>query len=184
MDIVTRVKGILLTPKTEWVVVEGEQTTVEDIYRNYLVYIAAVPAIAGFIGMSFVGYPKVPIGVGLVYSVLTYILSLASVYALGFVIDKLAPTFDGTPNFMAAFRLAAYSVTVAWLAGIFSIVPRIAILGVAGLYGIYVFYLGLPVLMKAPAQKVVAYAVAAVLCAVVVNILIVALVGMLLNPLL
>jgi hypothetical protein len=111
-------------------------------------------------------------------------LSLASVYVLGFAIDKLAPTFDGTPNFMAAFRLAAYSVTAAWLAGIFSIVPRIAILGIAGLYGIYVFYLGLPVLMKAPAQKVVAYAVAVVLCAIAVNILIIALVGMLLNPLL
>ncbi len=54
-DIVSRVKAILMTPKTEWPIIAAETTTVADLYKNYVIILAAIPAIAMFIGMSIVG---------------------------------------------------------------------------------------------------------------------------------
>ena len=45
-DIVTRVKAILTSPKTEWPVIAAETTTVADLYKNYVIILAAIPAIA------------------------------------------------------------------------------------------------------------------------------------------
>lgn len=188
MDIVQRAKAIILTPKTEWPVIDAEPASVADIYRTYLVYLAAVPAIAGFIGMSLVGQRlpvigtyRVAIGSGIFSALLTFGLGLAGVYVLALVIEKLAPTFSGTPNFLAAFKLAAYSVTPAWLAGIFTIVPALSILGILGLYSLYLFYVGLPVLMKSPPEKSVVYTVAVIVAALVINIVIVMIIGLLIG---
>ena len=55
MDLVDRVKGILLDPKTEWRVIAGEQTSPGDpISRNYVAILAAIPAVCGFIGTSII----------------------------------------------------------------------------------------------------------------------------------
>jgi hypothetical protein len=46
--LIARVKGILLTPKTEWPVIAGESTTVADLYKGYIVWLAAIPPIFTF----------------------------------------------------------------------------------------------------------------------------------------
>ncbi len=99
-------------------------------------------------------------------------LVLAGVWVLAVIIDMLATSFGGTPNRMQALKVAAYSMTAAWIAEIFVILPALAILSIAGLYSIYLLYLGLPVLMKAPADKAGAYTVVVVLVGIVVFMLI------------
>jgi hypothetical protein len=190
MDIVQRAKNIMVAPKAEWAVIDAEATTIGDIYRNYLVYLAAVPAVAGFIGTSLIGQTlpligvyRVPVVSGLLTALLTYGLSLAGVYVLALIIERLAPTFNGVPNLISAFKLAAYSVTPAWLAGIFAILPPLAILGILGLYSLYLFYVGLPVLMRSPPEKAMLYTVAVIIAAVVLNMLIVLVIGLLIGGL-
>jgi hypothetical protein len=190
MDIVQRAKNIMVAPGTEWAVIDAETTTIGDIYRNYLVYLAAVPAVAGFIGTSLIGQTlplvgvyRVPVFSGILTALFTYGLSLAGVYILALIIEKLAPTFNGVPNRLAAFKLAAYSVTPAWLAGIFAILPPLSILGVLGLYSLYLFYVGLPVLMRSPPEKAMLYTVAVIIAAVVLNLLIVLVIGLLIGSL-
>jgi hypothetical protein len=88
------------------------------------------------------------------------------------VIDKLAPTFNGVSNQIQAFKVAAYSLTAAWIAGIFSLIPALSILSILGVYSLYLLYLGLPVLMKSPPEKALGYTVVVILCAIVLSILI------------
>ena len=52
MDLVARVKGILLTPKTEWDVIDTEPTTVASLYSGYVVPLALIPAV--MLGLLFV----------------------------------------------------------------------------------------------------------------------------------
>ena len=124
--VVERVKKILLQPKEEWQEIEREAHTVQDIYTHYVMILAAIPAIASFIGWTFVG---VPIGLGVAHLILEYVLSLGSVYVMALIIDALAPKFDGEKNFMQALKVAAFLPTAAWVAGVFSIMPALAILG-------------------------------------------------------
>lgn len=170
-----RVIKILTTPKTEWPVIEAEVTDVAKLYGGYIAILAAIPVLASFIGsvtfgtpIPFVGTYRTPLGRALATMILSYVLSLASVYIAALVIDKLAPTFESTPNFIQALKLVAYASTAGWVGGVLGIIPALGIIGaLIGLYGIYLFYLGLPLLMKTPDAKVIPYMVVAAIVMIV-----------------
>lgn len=175
MELVDRVKNILLQPKQEWEVISGESTTTADLYKNYIVLLAAIGPVASVIGMSvigvslpFMGTFRVPIVTSIVSAAVHYILGLVGVYILAMIIDYLAPTFSGQKNMDQALKLAAYSYTAGWLAGIFVIIPMLGILSIVGLYSIYLLHTGIPALMKAPQEKSLGYTVAVVIAAIVI----------------
>lgn len=179
MDLISRAKNIVLGPKAEWEVVANEQTSVKAIYLEYLVVLAAIPAVAGFIGMSLIGFSmfgvtvRTPFVAGIVQMVLSYAMSLAMVFVIGLIIDALAPSFKAEKNPLNAFKLAAFSMTPSMLAGVLHIIPALAPLAIlASLYGIYVLYLGVPVLMKAPQDKSLPYTAVIIVCAIVLGFII------------
>ncbi len=171
---VEHAKEILLHPKQEWLVIESEPATTGDIYRRYIVPLAAIGPAAAIIGMSafgvsipFAGRYRVPFGSALASGIARYALALVGVFALALVIDALAPSFSGKRSRIQALKVAAYASTAAWCAGIFALIPGLAFLGVVGLYSLYLLYSGLPVLMKAPAEKAAGYTLVVVICAIV-----------------
>ncbi|MBN1664001.1 MAG: YIP1 family protein [Deltaproteobacteria bacterium] len=175
MNLLDRVKNILLKPKQEWEVIAGETTTTADLYKNYIIILAAIGPVASIIGMSLVGVSasfmgsfRVPIATSVSSAVVSYVLGLAGVYIIALIIDYLAPTFSAEKNMNQALKLAAYSFTASWVAGIFVIIPALAILSILGLYSIYLIYTGLPVLMKAPAEKSVGYTVAVIIASIII----------------
>ncbi len=190
MDIKTRVRNILLTPNTEWPVIAEEPTDKGTVVTGYVMPLAAIGAIAGFIGGSlvgmslpFVGTYRVPIMAGLTGAVLAFVLAIVGVFILAFIIDALAPTFGAQKDSNKAFKVAVYSYTPAWIAGALQIVPGLAILGVlAALYGLYLLYLGLPALMKAPQEKAIAYTAVVVVCAIVLSIVVASIGGLVVAP--
>jgi hypothetical protein len=184
MNLVDRAKKILLQPKTEWPVIAAEPHTVQGLYTGYVMILAAIPAVASFIGYSLIGVSMLgtsyrwPITNGIAHLVVSYLLSLGWVYVLALIIDALAPNFGGEKNFMQALKVSAFSPTAMWIAGIFSIIPLLAILGIVGLYSLYLLYTGLPVLMKTPEDKAVPYTVVVIIVAIVLAIIVGALAGL------
>jgi hypothetical protein len=175
VNIVDRVKNILLKPKEEWPVISGETTSTADLYTSYIIPLAAIPAVSMFIGWSIIGLPfigRVGMATGLTMMVTQYVMALIGVFVLSLVIDFLAPNFGGEKNQAQALKVAAYSMTAAWLAGIFQILPMLGMLGIVGLYSLYLLYLGLPVLMKVPAEKAVAYTVVVIIAAIVIWVIV------------
>jgi hypothetical protein len=91
------------------------------------------------------------------------------VFLVALIIDALAPSFGAQKNQLQALKVAAYSFTPAWLAGIFHLVPLLGILGLlAFAYTVYLMYLGLPVLMKTTKEKAVGYTAVVFVCAFVI----------------
>lgn len=173
--LVARARGIILRPRAEWHAVDGESTTVAQLYVGYIVPLSAIPPIAGFIGMTvfgisipFSGTYRVPIGSGITSALMQYVFGLAGTYALALIIDTLAPTFAGQKSQVQALKVAAYSSTASWLAGIFALIPGFRWLGVLGLYGLYVLYLGLPIVMKSSKDKAAGYTAVVIVCAIVI----------------
>ena len=180
MNLVDRVKNILITPKTEWEVIKNEQSSTADLFTKFAMILAIIPVLATFIGQSVIGISlgpfgsyKIPITNGLIYAVIYYILSLAGVYLVAFIIDALAPSFGSTKNMDASLKVAVYSYTAAWIAGIFGAIPVLAILGIAGLYSLYLMYLGLKIVKDTPPDKLVGYLVVVIILAIVVYFVIV-----------
>jgi len=179
MNIVERVKKILLEPKKEWEVIARETTSTAELYKGYIMPLAAIGPVASIIGMSIVGMSlpmagtfRLPFSSAVGSAVVQYVLSLVGVYVVAMVIDFLAPTFSAEKNRDQALKLAAYSYTAGWLAGIFAIIPSLGFLMILGLYGLYLLYTGIPVLMKAPQEKALGYTATVVIAAIVIALII------------
>ncbi len=178
MNLMDRVKRILLSPRTEWQVIDTEPTTPGQLYTGYIMPLAAIGPIAQIIGYSvfgisvpFVGTYRVPIGSAITSALVSYVLVLVATYVLALIIDALAPKFNGQRSQIQALKVAAYSSTASWVAGIFLLIPGLRILTILGLYSLYLLYLGLPVLMKTPPEKAVTYTVVVVLAAIILFML-------------
>lgn len=161
-----------------------------SVVTGYVMPLAAIGAIAGFIGGSLVGMSvpflgryRVPITAGLTGAVFTFVLAIVGVFILAFIINALAPTFGAQKDSDKAFKVAVYSYTPAWIAGALQILPGLAILGIfAALYGLYLLYLGLPALMKNPPEKTVGYTAVVVVCAIVLSIVVTSVGGLIVAP--
>lgn len=177
MNVVERAKKLLLTPAREWQVIKAETHTVAGLFTRYVMILAAIPAVASFIGLSVVGYSgmgptyRIPMAAGVANMVLSYVLSLGSVYVVALVIDALAPSFGGDKDFMQALKVAAFFPTAAWLGGIFYMIPALAILAIlSALYTLWLLYTGLGPLMSVPEDKSIGYTAVIVLVAIVLMV--------------
>lgn len=190
MQLIDRAKNIIVTPKTEWEAIAADPTPTATIVTGYVLPLAAVAAVAGFIGMCLVGMSlpflgtyRMGIGWGLALAIYNVVMAVVFVYVVGFIIDALAPTFGAQKNMAQAVKVAAYSYTPAWLAGILSIIPALGILAIIGaLYGLYLLYLGLPRLMKNPPEKSAGYTALVVVCAIVTGFIISMIGGLITAP--
>lgn len=170
MGLVDRAKNIIVSPKTEWPVIAGENPDTGALFMQYVLPMALIPAVASFIGYGFVGFHYLSgVSWGIAYAVISLITTVAAVFLTALVVDLLAPSFASEKNFGRSLQLVVYSYTPGWVGGILTIVPVIGWLGsLFGLYGLYLMYLGLPVLKQTPQDKTLVYMIiAAVVLAVV-----------------
>lgn len=155
--LVARAADMILRPGAGWRAVEAEPAEIGDIYLGYVIPLAAVPPLAGFLGIFiFGGIQIASIGVrpsltgAAVEAAAGYGLTLVLAYVLAVIVDLLAPLFGGQANRIRAFKLVAYSGTGLWIAGLLSLYPTLgfpaALLG--ALYSLYLLYVGLPRLMR------------------------------------
>lgn len=175
-----RVKAILMTPKTEWPVIAAEAATPADLYLRYVAPMAAIGAIAGFLGSTVVGISiplagtvRTGVGAALAGAIVGYVLTFVQIFVVAMIVDALAPTFGGQKDSLRALKVTAYSFTPGWAAAVLLIFPALGVIaGLIGLYGLYLLYLGLPVLMRSPRERSLGYTVVTVIAAIVVGLLI------------
>jgi len=164
--LINEIKELLLHPVQLFQRVKEEQATQVEITKTFLIYVAAIPAAAGFLGkviigqnIAFVRYYHVPFFSGLIWAVLLFVFSILGIYAVAFIVNYLSPKFGGVHDDLGAFKLTLYSFIPLFVLGISSLVPALAGLYILGLYGVYLFYIGLPVLMQVPEEKALPFTV-------------------------
>ncbi|HHF42988.1 MAG TPA: DUF1282 domain-containing protein [Candidatus Aminicenantes bacterium] len=181
MDLVSRAQGIILNPKKAWETIKSEDIQVKDLFTSYAMILAAIPAIAHFIGLGlvgrnipFVGWYRYGLGSAFLYMLLSYIFSLVSVLIVGFIINALAPTFGSTQNLNKAMALAVYCMTPYWVAGILYIIPFLGILVfLAGFYGLYILYLGFAQgMLDTPKEKVIGFFIVSLVVTIVILLIV------------
>lgn len=139
-----------------------EDVSITELYRDYIVYLAAIPPFASFVSSWLFGfyshvtlsYVHASFGSGLWRAIIQYALSLPAVFLIAFVLSMTAPHFEGKTDDRRALILAAYSYTPAWLAAVFGLVPGLRFLDFLGFWGIYVFYLGATRMLGVPRDNV------------------------------
>lgn len=186
--IVARAKAIITRPASEWPIIATETTPPMKVLVGYAIPLALIGPVATLIGQSLFGMPAllgtVSLGLGtlLTLAVTSFVMALVSLFVVAFAANFLSPKFDGRNDFPAAFRLVAYAMTASWVAGIFGLVPALAILSLLGLYSLYLFYKGATPMMGVPAEKAGFYTVVTVVVAIVVNIIASVIIGAITAP--
>lgn len=177
--IVARARSTLLTPKTEWPVIAAEPDTVGHLYSNYILFIAAIPAVIRFLTSSLIGIRvplfgtyRVDIGTGLASAIVSYAVALLMIYVVALIVDALAPSFRAEKNRVQALKTIAYAYTASSVASIVGIIPHLAVIAaLAGLvYAIYLLRVGLPFTMKCPDDSATGYTAVTIIAAIVVAV--------------
>ncbi|RCW27519.1 uncharacterized protein DUF1282 [Ciceribacter lividus] len=179
MSLVVRIKGIMLTPRLVWPVIAAEETGTVALYTRYVMPLAAVPAVAGFLGASIFGVGtfglsiRVPLATGLLQMVMSYTMSLVMIFIVSLTGNALAPGFGGQKNSANALKLVAYSSTAAMMGGVFALVPALWMMMLAAsFYSVYLLFLGVPSLMLVPRQKALPYTAVLVVCGIVLGVIV------------
>jgi len=164
LSIVERVKAIMMTPQAEWPAVANESSDAAAI--RYVAILALIPALARLIGGWLIG-GYTPFLSALIGAVAGYALTFVAVFVVALVVDLLAPKFGGQRSYSRALRLTVYSCTPLWLAGIFLLVPGASFLVLLGVYGLYLMWIGMPVLMHSSKDKTLPYLLMIAVCDIV-----------------
>lgn len=163
MNLVERLKGILLAPKAEWPKIAAEPMTVQGIYTGWVMMLAAIGPLAMIVGFRSLGF-----------AIAQYVVMLVMTAVVALIIDLLAPYFGGQKDFVAALKLSAFSYTAAFVAGILNVLGTAGglLILAASLYAWYTFYLGAPVLKKCAPEKALVFTIVVVICGMVLGMLI------------
>jgi hypothetical protein len=175
VGIAERVKGILVHPRATWAAIDKEPTTTRELYLGYIAPLAGLAALARLIGVAVVGFPVIarpPFWAVLVWAALYFGFELLAVDVIAFVIDWLGPVMgcpecEGVPRHIQALKVAAYARTPLWIAGVATIIPTLQLIAliVGSIYAVYLLWLGIPELMRAPKHRIPVYALLTVVAA-------------------
>ncbi|HEY9545618.1 MAG TPA: Yip1 family protein [Solimonas sp.] len=189
MSHVQNLLHLLIAPRQAWPQIADDRHTARELYMRQVLRLAAIGPLCSFVGLALIGidlpllgHYRVPLLSGIAHALVSYGLTLLGVFALAKLIDALATHFSAQPDASQALKLAAYAATPAWLGGLFHLFPALSLFAVAaGLYSLYLLYLGLPPLMQAPPARAGRYAAAVIAAAIIVALVVGAVAGSLLD---
>ncbi len=169
-----RALALVFRPQATWLAVAAHPTPVPSLLLGYALPLASIGAAATFVALHVVGIPfahglqRASTGAAAVQAGLSLATALASVPVTAAVVTLLAPLFDARPDFMKALRVTVYSLTPAWLGGIFFVYAPLGSLDLlAALYGIWELSVGLARVMGAPERRAPMFAVVAAVASLI-----------------
>jgi hypothetical protein len=177
--VIERAKSVCVSPDSTWSAIANERTEAAPLITGYVLPLAGAAAVAQAIGVAVVGQNlgllgtyRMPVTTAVGMAVASLIFAAVGVVLMSIIIDALAPTFGAERSREQALKVAVYSATPVWVAGLLQVVPVLGVVALIGaLYALYLLYLGLPKLMKSPPDKTLGYLGAVIACAVVIGVI-------------
>ncbi|SFR62115.1 Protein of unknown function [Marinobacter daqiaonensis] len=173
--------GLFTHPDSEWAEIRREHEKPLRLYVAYVLALAAIGPICAYISTAHFGWTvgadrliKLSPVSALQLSVLTYLAILVGVFALGYAVNWMAKTYGAQeePDASNGVALAAYSCTPLFLAGFALLYPvpwfNALVFLAAAIYGAYLMYDGLPIVMDIPKERAIMYAGALLTVALVI----------------
>lgn len=174
--------GLFTHPDSEWDEIRREHEKPARLYVAYVLLLAVIGPVCAYISTAHFGWTvsegrpliKLAPGSALQLTVLTYIALLVGVFALGYAVNWMARTYGAReePDAANGIALAAYSCTPLFLAGFALLYPvpwfNALVFLAAAVYGAYLMYDGLPIVMNIPREQAIMYAGALLTVALVI----------------
>ena len=178
--ILNHIWGLYAHPKEEWQTIEKRHESLSYSLIHILT-ISLIPAICCYYATAHIGWT---IGVGepikissqsaQLMAISMYFGLIIGIFALAYLIQWMAETFDAKPEFVQALELAAYTSTPLLMIGVTALFPVLWFVAIAGLiavtYSVYLLYSGVPIMMNIPEEKGFIYSSSVVTCGLVLMV--------------
>lgn len=163
MNIIERVKNILLSPKTEWGKINMETGTLNSLVPSYTLIVTAIGAAGLFLGIAFLGYGTA-IKAGLIVAAAYIVYVIVTVIAVTYIADGIAPQMGAEKSINKTAQWVVYGLTPVSLSLILGLIPMDYgdlrwLIMIAGFgYSFYLLFVGAPIIKKTSQDKTIAYA--------------------------
>lgn len=185
--LIGRIQRLLTRPAAEWPLIDADPSPAMSTFVKVAVPFAAIGPVATFLKVQLFGWGAFGFSYrpGIVWSVLdaakSYAVALAAVWIFALVIEAFAPTFGAWKNRDQAMKVVCYSFIAAWLAQGLIIIPYVGwLLAIVGIYSLYVYFVGLPPMMRTPPDKAVPYVVVTLIVGAVATAILSTILGLIL----
>ena len=178
MAILQHTLGIFLHPESEWQSIRKQRREgFMGVFVSHVPFLALIPVICAYIGVTAVGWQVGSDEVVRLTSVsaaslcfLSYVGINLGVYVFGEFISWMERTFgvkDGAEErHYEGTAMAVYVTTPLMIAGLSLLYPSpwlvTSVMGIAGVYSVYLLYQGIPILMNIPKDQGFIFASSAV----------------------
>lgn len=171
--------GIFTHPDDEWKVIRGERRSQIEEFVTHVPFLAALPALAFYYGVTQVGWQigdgdvtKLTSESALTLCLLSYGAALVGVWIFAEFINWLADTYsDKEIPKHHGMAMAVYVTAPVFLAGLAGAWPELwfngAVMIAAAIYAVYLIYEGMPILMDIPKERAFMYSSSVVTIALV-----------------
>lgn len=156
--------GVLYHPKEEWKLIREEHYSTLRCYTSHMVYLAAIPPLAAFIGTTQIGWSvtggdfvKLTASSALPIAIAFYFALLAGAGIMAWFIHWMEKTYGSQSSFDDCMVLTTFTATPLFLVGLAALIPVLwfdVLVGmVAVAYTVHLLYTGVPVIMKIPEDR-------------------------------
>jgi len=153
------IAGILKDPKNEWALIEEEHYSAKTVFLTQISILAAIPAIALYIGVTQVGWSvagqepvRLASASALGSAVLFYLAMWGAVAFIATCMHWMEKTYGGDVSLDECLVLTTVTATPLFLSGISFLLPilwlNVAVAGAALVYSVYLLYSGTSRVMK------------------------------------
>ena len=160
----THILGLFIHPKKEWQAIRDSECSVTRCYLSYVLILAAIPPVAGYLGTTQVGWQfggreavKLAPQSAMIIAVAYYLIMLVGVFTMGLIIQSMGQAYGAVQPLSRTVTLAAYTATPLFLIGVFELLPILWINFLVGLpalgYSVVLLYTGLPIMMGISEEK-------------------------------
>jgi len=167
-----RTKYFIINPGKAWEVVHLEERPMKFVRGSFFMPLIILVSVSAFLGsMFFINTTLKPM-----YSVLaaitTFLFLYLGVYASAFIVREIMRALDLGHEFLVAFKLVAYSMAPIFLSLTVSrLFESLLFINVLGLYGLYIFWIGMETMINPPDHKKLPMIIATVVSMLIILLL-------------
>ncbi|WP_250464443.1 Yip1 family protein [Microbulbifer litoralis] len=184
MRLLSHTIGIFTNPDKEWEAIRADRHSFLQVYLSHVPILALIPSVAAYIGVTRVGFElgghlsRLTPNSAAVLAVVMYFAILLGVYLLGEFINWMARSYgvedDEATRHYEGTALAVFVTTPIFIASLILLYPHVwlavAVIGLAGIYSVYLIYEGIPILMNMGKERAFLYAGAVITVALVMMV--------------
>jgi hypothetical protein len=177
-SLINRLKLVILSPKECWQTIANQDENPTNILTHTIIPVVVAGTICSIVGLQVFGLSigalgtwRPPLVSFTLSSIVAGISQIVTLYIGAFLVQKLAPLFQGQASPSRAFSLVSHAALPGLFASVLTLYPPLGILGVVlAVVSLYALFQGIPKMTTVTEDKRLAFAAAFIASMILISL--------------